>query len=149
MAGVDVAHFARGGIDFGNERGGEAAAFEAVSASVAFEAGDDFIERGWRGGQRAEAGLKRGHKQRCRDTFSGDIGDGDDQRTGIHCASRGWARERVVVIAGDRVLRTSGKSDIGARDVRRMIGDEPLLNFARDFQIAFHGDAVGKLKCQE
>ena len=31
----------------------------------------------------------------------------------------------------------------------QQFGDEPLLNFARDFEIAFHCDAVGKLKCQE
>ena len=30
-------------------------------------------------------------------------------------------------------------------DGRRMVGNEPLLDFARDFQVALHGDAVGEL----
>ncbi len=149
MAGVDVTHFARGWIDLGDERGGETAAFEAMGAGVPFEAGDDFVKGRRCCSKRAEAGLKSGHQQCSGDAFSGDIRNRDDQRASVHCASGGRTRERVVVVAGDRVLRASGEGDIRASDVRGMIGDEPLLNFTRDFQIAFHGDAVGEFERQK
>ena len=76
VAGVDVFQCVRGGIVFGNECGGEAAAVLAVAAGVVVHAAYQFGERFGGTGERFEAGLIGGHKHGRGHALAGYVGDG-------------------------------------------------------------------------
>src|SRR2546430_9889158 len=140
VASVYEFQVARRRIVFGEKGGGKTAAIEAVSGGIAIEPRNKFGERNAFAGNGAQARLKRGHEQRGGDTFSGDVGDHQKKffvSTGI--AKR---EKRVVVIAGNGILRPRGKRNVRVRYRGRLRRYQPRLDFARDFEVALHGDFV-------
>src|SRR6185312_1992665 len=97
MTGVYVAHHSGNRVDFSDERGGEAAALEIVGAGVAIKTDDVFFESGGRAGERAQAGLKRGHEQGGGNALSCYVRDGDYER--LHAGRIRGAQECVIAIA--------------------------------------------------
>src|SRR4029077_16102330 len=74
--------------------------------------------------------------------FARDVGDHQHEFSAVD--GSGGGEKRVVVIAGHGILRARRESDFRAGNFRRSRGHEPGLDFARDFQIALHGDFVGQ-----
>ena len=149
VAGIHVNHLARLRIDFGKERGRESASIKAVGAAITIKADHNLVERRGCRRERAQARLKRGHEQRGGNAFPGDVRDHDEKRWRDRFLRRDRTEEGVVVIARNRILRARGKRDIYARHARGMVGNEPLLNFARDFQVALHRDAIGEFNSEQ
>lgn len=144
VAGVDVGEAAGRGIVFSEDGGGEALAAEAMGASVVIEADGEFAEGQIFGGDGAQAGLQGGHKERGGNAFAGDVGHDEHELAAGGRIARGI--EGVVIVAGDGILRTGVERDFRIRNRRRSGGNEPSLDFAGDFEIAFHGDLVGEFK---
>src|SRR3984957_3247750 len=144
VAGGDVGKAARGGIEFGEDGGGEALAAPAVGASILVEADGEFGERKALCGDRAQAGLKRGHQESSRHTFTGDVGH--DQHEFAAVGGVVSRVESVIVILGYGVLRTGVEGNFGIGNLWRSGGHEPGLDFAGDFEVALHGDFVGELQ---
>src|SRR6266852_1606733 len=138
---------AGGGLEFGDDGGGEAHAVEAVGAGVAVEALGELPKRKAFGSEGAQAGLERGHEQRGGNALARDVGHGEHKlaaRRGV-----GDRVEGVVVVAGDGILRAGGEGDFGVGDKGWNGRNEPGLNFAGDFEVALHGDFVGELERKE
>src|SRR5256885_363209 len=140
VASVYEFQVARLRIVFGEKGRGKTAAIEAVSGGIAIEPRNKFGERNAFAGNGAQARLKRGHEQCGGDTFSGDVGDHQKK----FFASIGIAEreKRVVVIAGNGILRPRGKRNVRVRYRGRLRRNEPRLDFARDFEVALHDNFV-------
>ncbi len=138
MAGREIDEFAGRRIEFGEKRGGEAAAVEIIGAGETIQPGDEFGERAGRAGQSAEAGLKVGHEHGRGNAFAADVGDGNEQR------AVSGAAEGVIVVASNGVGGTSGEGHVHARNVGRNARDKKALDFAGDFDVALHGDVIAK-----
>ena len=91
--------------------------------------------------------MQSGHEEGGGDAFAGDVGHDEHE----FAASVGviGGIERVVIIAGDGILRASIEGDFGIWNHRRSGGNEPSLDFAGDFEVALHGDFVGELEGEE
>ncbi|HST13172.1 MAG TPA: hypothetical protein VLL05_22535 [Terriglobales bacterium] len=59
-----------------------------------------------------------------------------------------WTHEHIVVVTGDCVGRSRLESNLDAWNGWGLVGQQPVLNFARDFQIALHDHAVAYLENQ-
>ena len=77
--------------------------------------------------------------------FSGHFGNRDQQRVRARIARQQRTMEGIVLIARDRVLRPRGKRNVHAGHGGRMLGDQPLLDFAPDFQIPFRRCTIRQL----
>jgi len=144
VAGIHVGKAAGSRIVFGEDGGGEALAAQTVGASVVIETDGEFAEREAFGGDGAQAGLERGHKESSGHAFAGDVGH-DEHEFAPDGSVVQWI-EGVVIIAGDGILRAGIEGDFGVGNCGRSGGNEPCLNFAGDFEIAFHGDFVGEFE---
>lgn len=147
VACVDVGEAAGRGIVFSEDGGGEALAAEAMGAGVVIEADGEFAEGQIFGGDGAQAGLQGGHEERGGNAFAGNVGHDEHELAAGGRIARGI--EGVVIVAGNGILRAGVKSDFRIRNSGRSGRNEPSLDFAGDFEIAFHGDFVGEFERKE
>lgn len=138
VAGRKKGEFAGGGIKFGQKGSREASTIQIVGADQAIEIADKLRERTGRAGERAKARLENGHQHRGGNTFPGDIGHSQEQRTVAGAA------EGVVVVAGYGLCWTCGEGPIDPGKIWRDARNEPTLNFAGDFNTAPHGDVIAR-----
>src|SRR6266853_5285307 len=147
VTGVDVNEQAASRVVLSQKRGSEAQAALAVRTCVLVHASDQLWKGSGSRGQGLEACLKGRHQHGGRNTFAGDIGDGENHAILLGCLSR--PREDIVVIAGDGVRWARGVGNREAWDLRRGAGQQPGLDLTRNLQIALHDYAVGYLKHQK
>ena len=131
MAGVDVRELAGKRIVFGKHCGGEALSPQAMFASIAIQTDGERSEWQALRSKRAQAGLERGHEERGRDAFSGDVGHYQHQ-----LAAGCGVRERiksVIVIACDGILRSGPEGDLGIGNHRGLAKERAKSEFRGRF----------------
>src|SRR5579872_4332312 len=125
----------------------------AIATGILVHAQDEIGEGCWRSGESFEASLESCHEECRRDAFAGDIRDCEKELRRFRilrvCRISGGASENVVVIAGDGVGGTRGKSDGKSGNGRWIGGKQPALNVAGDLQVALHDDAIGDFEHEQ
>ena len=88
-----------------------------------------------------ERGLQRGHEQGRPDPLAADVGDGRvDPAVG--------ADPEVEVVARDLTRRDVGTVELVARDLRRALRQQALLDLAREGELAVHLFLLGRVRHQ-
>ena len=88
-------------------------------------------------GDPAQRGAQAGHQQGCRDSFAGDVADRETQSAVLK-------RKDIVIIAADTLGGAAVAGDGGSGKLGHLLGKEPLLDLARDLDLAIHALALGR-----
>src|SRR5208337_296049 len=94
-----------------------------------------------------ETRLKSRHEYGGGNAFAGNIGDGEDDS--VFLGRLAWARENVVVVAGDRIRGAGGIGQGQSGNLRRRARKKPGLDLARDLQVSLHYDAIGNFEHEQ
>ena len=129
MAGIDERPHARGGIETGEEQGDEPVEAEIFHQQMP-GAGQNILETLVRQHQRPQIRPGGGHQHGRTQAMAGDIPHHDQQIAG------GSGNEIEIVAARGRG-GTRSAGDVVARQLRRGIRKEPLLDFAGETKFLF------------
>ena len=135
MPGIDVVKYARNGIVFAKEKGDEPITGGGIvddAVKPLDEPGQ--IERAAEG-KSMQSGTDGSHQQGGRDTFAGDVTDGDTE-------AAVFEGDKVVIVPANLLRSTAVACKIKPRDDGIDLGQKALLHLARDFDFALDALAL-------